>query len=116
MPTNDVWRPGPKTRGAPRLPALVLALLQRDDDHDDSHYDTDRQEAAPMFEARAFALATSDVAFFSLPPVRPSRSTRRPQGGNSVGRGLMRGIRRALERASEEPGQTFLPRITNYPY
>jgi hypothetical protein len=76
----------------------------------------DRQEATPMIDARAFALATSDVAFFSLPPGRPSRSTRRPEGGNSVGRGLIRAIRRELERATEGPGQTYLPRITNYPY
>ena len=69
-----------------------------------------------MFDARAFALATSDVAFFSLPPVRPSRPARRPRGGSSMGRGLMRAIRLELQRASEGPGQTFLPRITNYPY
>jgi hypothetical protein len=90
----------------------VATLVGADHGHENNHHDMDRQEAAPMLDARAFALATSDVAFFSLPPVRPSRSTRRP---NPV-RGLIGAIRRELERATEGPGQTVLPRITNYPY
>jgi hypothetical protein len=68
-----------------------------------------------MLDARALALATSDVAFFSLPPVRPSRSARRPGRAKGGARGLLRAIRRELERAAE-PGQPVLPRITNYPY
>jgi hypothetical protein len=75
-----------------------------------------------MLDARALALATSDVAFFSLPPVRPSRSTRKPEGTRGGARGLIRAIRairairRELARAVEGSGQTVLPRITNYPY
>jgi hypothetical protein len=70
-----------------------------------------------MLDARALALATSDVAFFSLPPARPSRSTRKqPEGTRGGARGLIRAIRRELARAVEGSGQTVLPRITNYPY
>jgi hypothetical protein len=69
-----------------------------------------------MFDARAAALATSDFAFFPLPPHRPSRSARRPEGGRGGAFSLIRAIRRELARATEEPGLTVLPRITNYPY
>jgi hypothetical protein len=69
-----------------------------------------------MLDARALALAASDVAFFSLPPVRPSRPARGPEGTRGGARGLLRAIRHELARAVEEPGQTILPRITNYPY
>jgi hypothetical protein len=69
-----------------------------------------------MFDARAAALATSDFAFFPLPPHRPSRSARRLEGGRGAAYSLIRAIRRELARATDEPGLAFLPRITNYPY
>lgn len=69
-----------------------------------------------MLDARAAALATSDVTFFSLPPLRPPRSARRRDGDNGVARNLIRAIRRELERAAEADGVTVIPRVTNYPY
>ncbi|MBA2634328.1 MAG: hypothetical protein H0U86_15245 [Chloroflexi bacterium] len=69
-----------------------------------------------MLDARAAALATSDVAFFSMPPRRPSRSGRRPGAGRATARRLVRAIRRELARAAEEAGTPGLPRITRYPY
>jgi len=69
-----------------------------------------------MLDARAGSLVTSDFAFFALPPNRPSRSTRRTDGGTSAARKLMRAIRRELARATEESGMTVLPRVSNYPY
>ena len=69
-----------------------------------------------MLDARAGSLVASDFAFFALPPNRPSRSTRRTDGGTSAARKLMRAIRRELVRATDEPGMTVLPRFSNYPY
>lgn len=68
-----------------------------------------------MLGARAMALATSDVAFFT-PPNHPRRSERKP-GSAGVVRTLVRAIRRELERATGETETTdWMPRITNYPY
>jgi hypothetical protein len=68
-----------------------------------------------MLDARAMALITSDVAFFT-PPNRPRRSERTP-GRVGVVRTLVRAIRRELERATRttESGN-WMPRLTNYPY
>ena len=68
-----------------------------------------------MYDARAFALATNDFAFFALPPDRPSRSDRRPEGGKGAARRVIGAIRRELARATDD-GAIVLPRITNYPY
>ena len=69
-----------------------------------------------MLDARAAALATSDVAFFSLPPLRPSRPARKRNRGDGMARSLIRAIGRELHRASEGAGAVVLPRIANYPY
>jgi len=69
-----------------------------------------------MVDPRAAVLATSDVAFFALPPNRPSRSTRRTDGGKGAAQRLIRAIGRELARATEEPGTAWLPRLTRYPY
>jgi len=68
-----------------------------------------------MLDARAAALITSDVAFFSLPPLRPSRPARKRNRGG-LARSLIRAIGREMDRASEGTGAVVLPRIANYPY
>jgi len=74
-----------------------------------------REEAAPMTAARALALSVSEVAFFSPPPYRPSRSERRTREGGIVTT-LLRTIRRGLAHATEAPVTDWMPRIRNYPY
>jgi hypothetical protein len=69
-----------------------------------------------MLDARAAALITSDVAFFSLPPLRPSRPARKRNRGDGLARSLIRAIGRELNRATEGTGAVVLPRIANYPY
>ena len=54
-----------------------------------------------MLDARAAALATTDFAFFALPPNRPSRSARRTEGEPGGARKLIRAIGRELTETLE---------------
>jgi hypothetical protein len=64
--------------------------------------------------ARAAALGLNDVAFFSPPPYRPSRSERSSDKGG-IG-SLLRAIRNELAHAAEPAATDWMPRLTNYPY
>ncbi len=68
-----------------------------------------------MTTAGAFALGVSEVAFFTPPPNRPSRSQRRT-GRDGIVATLLRSIRRELAHATAAPVTDCIPRITSYPY
>jgi len=68
-----------------------------------------------MMAASAFAFGISEVAFYSPPPNRPSRSDRRHRQHGPVAT-LLRTIRRELAHVAEAPVTDWMPRITNYPY
>lgn len=68
-----------------------------------------------MTTAGAFALGLGEVAFFTPPPSRPTRSQRR-SGRDGIVTTLLRTIRRELAHATAAPVTDRMPRITNYPY